>query len=279
MRRLRPLRLVALILVGLWTQPASARHASERRSVAVLEHRAGVTRAAHLAERMAAVLARASSLMVVDPKEARRRLPGELDAQVAACSGEPQCIAAIGSRIGVDEVILVGISHLGDTVLELQRVSVASRTIEGRTAEALPSDTEPNDAFLLAFLQRLLPPSDFRRFGEIRVHANVSGATILLDGAPKGKTPSSVRVEAPRRYQLTVSKKGFLDFHAVLDVQPDGVIEVNPTLQRRSGALPWYQRWWVWTIVGGVVAATATTLTIVFWPTSDTVPVYVRPGR
>jgi hypothetical protein len=272
------LALVASLLAGVAT-PAEARDG--RRRVAILEHRTGVTRAADLAARMAAVLARSAALEVVSPEEARRRLQGRLDALIARCAGDPPCVAHVGEKINVDEVILVGISQLGDVILALQRIGVRTRSVEGRIAEALSPGTEPGDEMLLGYLRRLLPPEDFRRYGGIRVKANVTGAEIALDGLVRGRTPlTTLQVEAPRRYQLTVRKPGFIDFNASLDVQPDGTVEVTPDLHRRPTALAWYQRWWVWGIAAAVAAGTATALALTLAPRgSHDITVWVDPNR
>jgi len=279
MRRLPLVGLLVAALLAAEQAPAAAR--TGRRRVAILEHRTGVTRAADLAARMAAVLARSAALEVVSPEEARRRLGGRLDAQIARCAGDPTCVAHVGEKIKVDEVILVGISQLGDVILALQRISVRTRSVEGRIAEAISPEAEPSDDLLLGYLRRLLPPDDFRRFGGIRVKASVSGAEVTLDGLLRGRTPlAMLRVEAPRRYQLKVRKSGYIDFDATLDVQPDGMVEVTPDLHRRPSALAWYQRWWVWGIAAAVAAGTATALALTLRPTaSQQVPIYVDPNR
>ena len=271
------LLVAAVVVTGALPAPASA-----RRRVAVVEHRAGVTRAANLAARMAGLLQRTAAVDVVDPTDARRRLAGRLDAQIARCGGDPRCVAEVGERLQVDEIILVGISQLGDVILAMQRIGVATRTVAARLAETLPPDAEPSDEALLGYLKRLLPAEVFRRYGAIRVRANIEGAEVELDGQLQGVTPLTMpSVEAPRRYQLKVRRPGYLDFTAALDVQPDGVVEVTPDLQRRSTELSWYQRWWVWGIAAAVLAGSATAIVLLLRPanTSQTVPIYLDPNR
>jgi hypothetical protein len=270
----------ALAVVALLGVLATAAPADARRRIAVVEHRAGVTRVADLAARLAALLQRATAVDVVDPNEARRRLGGRADALIAHCAGDAPCVAEIGDRLRVDEVILVGISQLGDVILAVQRIGVSTRSVAARLAEALPPDSEPSDEVLLGYLKRLFPKDMFRRFGAIQVRANVSGAAVELDGTVRGTTPlARLKVEAPRRYQLLVRKTGYLDFSAALDVQPDGVVEVRTELQRRTGELAWYQRWWVWGIAGAVIAGSATAMILALRPTSSTVPIILDPTR
>jgi hypothetical protein len=275
-------RLVVLVVAAALAGPAPARATERRRRVAVVEHRAGVTRAADLAARMAVLLRQTAAVDVLDPHEARRRLNGRLDALIARCGGDAHCVGEIGDRLKVDEVILVGISQLGDIILALQRIGVANRAVVSRIAEALPPETEPSDEALLGYLKRLLPAEVFRRYGAIQVKANVTGAEVDLDGTVRGTTPlGAIKVVAPRRYQLTVRKAGYLDFFAALDVQPDGLVEVRPDLQRRAGELAWYQRWWVWGIAGAVLAGSATALVLSLRPAAapQNVPIYLDPNR
>jgi len=62
-----------------------------------------------------------------------------------------------------------------------------------------------------------------------------------------------------------------------LDVVPEGTVEVTPSLSRASsGTKRWYERWWVWAIIGGVVAGSATTVAILTRPAPENVDAVVR---
>lgn len=239
---------------------ASASAEAGTRAVAVLEYRAGVTALPGLGDRLAAVLGRATSLQVVSPAEARRRLP-HVDEKLARCAGDARCVAGLGAKLGVEEVLLVGLSQLGDVVLALQRVVVAKAEVAAREAESLAPDASPSQGDLMRYLQALLPADDFVRFGEIRVSATPAGARVFLDGQPRGSLPlSPLRVRAPNQYTVRIAKDGFSDFTVKLDVPPEGVAEVHPTLQPLAEHPAWWRRWWVWAAAGGVVATTAIVL-------------------
>ncbi len=235
----------------------AGRAEAHARAIAVLEYRAGVTALPGLGDRLASVLGRATSLQVVGPAEARRRLP-RVDERVARCAGDPRCVADLGSKLAVQEVLLVGLSQLGDVVLALQRVVVADAQVAAREAESLAPRASPSDGDLMRYLQALLPAEDFVRFGEIRVSATPAGARVFLDGQPRGALPlSPLRVRAPSQYTVRVAKAGFSDFTVKLDVPPEGVVEVNPTLQPLAEPAAWWRRWWIWAAAGAVVATTA----------------------
>jgi hypothetical protein len=63
-------------------------------------------------------------------------------------------------------------------------------------------------------------------------------------------------VRAPQQYLVRVAKDGHQDFSARLEVPPDAVVEVNPSLPVLPPREAWYRKWWVWAAAGGVLAAT-----------------------
>lgn len=229
------------------------------RSVAVLEVRNDVAQAQDLAHRLVGALARNTSLQVVDAREGRRRFGMHLEAEVARCAGQPDCLAKIGQRLGVAEVLLLAVSQLGDVVLALQRIDVASRSVAGRVADSMPADQEADEARVLGWLQQLYPPETFKQYGHIRIHTDVSGAHVYLNASPRGQTPlrHPIRVLAPGHYRVLVEKAGYLPFQATLLVMPNTTVEVTASLSPQARSTPWYRRWYVWATLGAGVALAA----------------------
>ena len=156
------------------------------------------------------------------------------------------CLATVGAKVGVDEVILVGISELGDVILTMQRINVQARDVTSRIAESLAPDEAPTADQLGQYLARLLPASDFIRFGTIKIVAAQAGAAVTVGGQARGKTPiEPLRLRAPAAYDIKVEKPGFVAFRANVAVPADGEIEVHADLSRVGGATHWYQKWWV----------------------------------
>src|SRR5439155_15794704 len=140
-------------------------HAEEnRRTVAVLEYRAGAKGARDIGMRMARLLRETAAVNVIDLAEARRRIP-KVDAEVAKCGGEAMCVGAIGEQLGANEVLLVGVSQLGDVIIALQRIDAKRGEAGARLAESLPADKEITDEQALGWLRQLFPPETFNRFG------------------------------------------------------------------------------------------------------------------
>jgi PEGA domain-containing protein len=271
----RPLlAFLALVLAA----PASASGEERPRSVAVLEFRAGATGAHNLAARAAQLLRKATSHPVLDPDDARRIAGARIDDAVARCSGEPRCVSAIGQKLGADEVLLVGVSDLGDVIVAFQRVDSRSAAVTSRVADSLSRGSEPDDAALDAWLRRLYPREDFLRWGTLRVDADVAGAAVQVAGRSAGITPlPPLRLLAPQKLELRVAKPGYQDFVARVDLPADGEIAVRAVLVPRP-VPAWYTKPWVWAVVGGVVAAGVATAIIVAQPAPTSVPVTVQPG-
>ncbi len=274
-RRLAVIVAVACLLVGgpaLAKSKGKGKAKRSKRTIAVLEYRSGAVGAAEVGGRLAALLRTDTSHEIIDPDDARRVNP-KVDETVAKCGGEPECIAGIGRKLGADEVLLVGVTEIGDLILAIQRVDTRGGKVVGRVADSLAADVEPEDATLEGYLKRLLPPADFLRYGTIRVNASVKGATVLVNGTSRGVTPlDPLTVEAPATLDLRVAKSGYEDFKARIDVVPEGTVEVTPVLVKRAG--PWYSKWWIWA-VGGALVAGGVTAVILAQPEPSSVPVII----
>lgn len=248
--------LVLLVLLGGRVARAEDGGADPRRTVVVLAFRTGAADLPEIDRRLADILRARTSLEVIDAVDARRRYGNRLDGDVVGCRGEAACIAGIGGKLGAREVVLVGVSRFGDVILTLQRIDVQGKGVRGRIAEALAPDATPAQDTLLEYLQRVLPKSDFLRFGVLRIQANIAGAEVVIGGETRGRTPlAPLRLPAPERYDIRITKPGYTAFEAVTSVPPDGDVVVRATLAQAEKV--WYKRWWVWTLAGTALVSTA----------------------
>jgi hypothetical protein len=267
---------IAALAAGLGAAAEAPAEDARDRKVAVLEVRSGSTAAPQLGARLAQQLGRSTSLAVLSPDAARQAYGDKLDDDASRCVGQAGCIARIAHRLEVDEILLVGISELGDIIVTLQRIR-GDGEVAGRVAEAMPAGAMPGARDLDRFLRRVFPESDFERYGTIRVEANIKGAAVYVGEKKIGTTPlAPVQVLAPADYQVTVSKSGYSPFRAAIEVGPDSVVKVEPELvmlQRDA----WYKKWWVLAIAGGVTAAATVGAVILVTRDGGDVPVMVEP--
>lgn len=251
-------RLCQLLLLGLLTiattSSSNAETLSPKRKIAILEYRSGSSALPNLANRIADVMRKATSLTVLGPDQTRSVIGDGLDEAIVKCAGAADCLARIGQKASVTELVLVGISEFGGVIVTLQRINTRNANVAGRIADSLDAGLTPTDEQLVAYLSRLLPPSDFLQFGVIDIVANVAGASVSVGGQKRGITPlPALRVDAPATYDVKIEKSGYLPFRATIQVPPEGTVQVKAELALRTQRA-WYARWWVLAGAGVVVA-------------------------
>ncbi len=259
------------VLVGLLATTAVA-HANPdpKRKVAVLEYRAGSSAIPGIGKRLVAAMAKQTSIAVAGPDQTRLVYGERLDPMIVKCAGDALCISAVGEKVGAAEVILVGVSELGDVILTMQRIDVASQSVTSRVADSLAEGSTPTDEQLDAYLQRLLPSSDFRRFGVIDIVANLGGAAVTVGGQARGQTPiQPLTLPAPATYEVRIEKAGYVPYATRIALPPDGTIKVEAELSRR-GATAWYQHWYV--LAGATLLVAGAGTTAIYFATRDAGP-------
>jgi hypothetical protein len=245
---MRSLLIVALLAGVVHAEP------DPKRKVAVIEYRAGSSGLPGIATRIGAALGKGTSLGVIGPDQARSLYGDAIEQALVKCAGEADCVAKIGQKVGASEVILVGVSEMGDVILTMQRIDVRAGTVSGRVADSLAANAQPTEAQLDAYLTRLLPPSDFLRFGVIDIVASEAGAAVTVGGEARGVTPiQPLRLRAPAAYEIKVEKQGFVPFSTSVQLPADGVLKVRAPLQR-PGKDHWYTKWYVLVPTGIILA-------------------------
>ncbi len=247
---------IVLAWLGLTLSLAQA-DPNPKRKVAVVEYRAASSGLPGIATRIALALGKQTSLAIIGHDQTRVLYGDNVDQVLVKCAGDPECVAKIGQKVGAVEVILVGVSELGDVILTMQRIDVASHVVSGRIADSLAAGTQPSDSQLDQYLTRLLPPGDFLRFGVIDIVASEAGASVTVGGERRGLTPiQPLRLRAPASYEIKVEKTGFVPFTTQIALPADGELRVRAPLQR-PGKDTWYTRWYVLAGMGVVVAGAA----------------------
>jgi hypothetical protein len=225
-----------------------------RRKVVVIEYRAGSSALPKVVGELVAELSRHTSLQVLGPDQTKALYGEQLEQTIVRCGGEAECVAKIGAKVGAAEVVLVGISELGDVIMTMQRIDVRTRAVRARIAESLAADTTPTEDQLGYYLTKLLPPSDFLRFGVIAINASEPGALVTVGGEKRGLTPiDPLRLRAPARYPIRIEKDGFVPFTTTVQLPPDSELKVDAELSLRGGGTRWYEKWYVYAGLVGVI--------------------------
>ncbi len=272
----RALAMIVAFVVCVGIGGARATAAPDaKRKVIVLEYRAGSSALSGIAGRVVGALTKQTSLDVLGPDQARAEYGDHLEQSIVKCAGEADCIARIGAKVGAAEVVLVGVSELGDVILTMQRIDVADRSVRARVADSIPAGGHPSDEQLTQYLVKLLPPTDFVRFGVLDIVVSQVGAEVTVGGEKRGESPiEPLKLHAPAVYDIHVQKDGFLPWTASVKLPPDSELKLPVSLQRPGGRVAWYQHWYVLTAASLVVAGAAgATIYFVTQKTSDRVPV------
>lgn len=247
--------IAALLVPAMVASTVAHADPDPKRKVAVLEYRAGSSALPKIASKVVGALTGKTSLQVLGPDQARATYGDHLDHVLVKCAGETVCISKIGAKLAVAEVLLVGVSELGDVILTMQRIDVAGRAVVGRVADSLATGAVPDEPQIAGYATRLFPPSDFLRFGVIDIVANLAGAAVTVSGEPRGLTPlAALRLRAPESYDIRVEKTGYVPFTTRVALPPDGEIKVEAQLSRKAAGAAWYQHWYVLAAAGLIVA-------------------------
>ncbi len=101
----------------------------------------------------------------------------------------------------------------------------------------------------------------------MKIEANVSGATVAIDGKLAGTVPFDKDVPAGA-HEITVQAKGYKPFVRKVDIKAGRAMRIDVQLAavERPDTRPTvvtgddgvHTKWWFWTIIGVVVAGGAT---------------------
>jgi hypothetical protein len=165
---------------------------------------------------------------------------------VFSCSDEAAaCLAQAGKSLGAAKLIYGIIKRSGgDVVLTLKQVDTARGTIDGTTVENLakkkldPSALRALSGQWLARLSGAKPAGGGGTPGTLIVRSNVSGATVMLDGAEVGtlsRKTLSIEDVSPGKHEITVEKPGFGVSTQVFTIGAGQALPLTLTLLRGDG--------------------------------------------
>jgi hypothetical protein len=166
---------------------------------------------------------------------------------VFSCSDEaPACLAQAGKSLGAAKLIYGIIKRSGsDVVLTLKQVDTARGTIDGTSVESLskkkldPSALRALSGQWMARLNGAKPAGGGGGTpGTLIVRSNVSGATVMLDGAEVGTlTRKTLSIEdvSPGKHEITVEKPGFGVSTQVFTIGAGQALPLTLTLLRGDG--------------------------------------------
>jgi hypothetical protein len=207
------------------------------------------------------------------------------DPALRGCTGEPECLAGIGRKLGVSAIVAGSVGALGDSyVINLKLVDVATGKEIRRVEEPLSGSPDELIEAVRVAAYRLYAPA--RLIGSVAILADVAGADVYLDGKKLGRTPLAQPIGklSVGKHSLRITAAGYSDFIQDVDVRFQKTTQVVVRLVRakvvgpsgppgsgpvRDAPVPWYSSTWGYVGVG--VAAVAVGLLVGFALADDEV--------
>jgi TolB-like protein len=164
------------------------------------------------------------------------------------------CLAEIGGALGVEKLVVGHAGLVADSYLvSLRLIGVQSVNVDSRITESfqgLESQLLP----AVRHAGRRLLGIEATEPGALALNGSQAEAVVQLDNETVGALPiHPLEQQAPGRHTVRIVRTGFEDWRTDVYVEPGGVTTLWADLQETPPA--WYERWWVWAILGGVAIA------------------------
>lgn len=253
-------------LVGTSSRSAGVRPvvSAEGSKAAVLDlahYGASAELAANLTQLLSLELRRNQRLSVISRDEIMSMLSFEAEKQIIQCKDDVACLAEIGSALGVDYLITGGVGLLDDTfVIHLKLMDAARSEVLNRVSEAYRGPERDLGTAIRVAAQRLFGAEPVGR-GALRVAGEIEALEVIVDGDEPRRLEPGARLELDAgKHALTLSAPGYQSQTRELYVERGLVTQLVPELTELP--LPWYERWWVWGLVGTAAVSVTTAILI-----------------
>lgn len=204
--------------------------------------------AANLTQVLSSEIKRVDGASVISRDDIAAVLQLEATKSALGCD-DTSCLAELGGALGVEKLVVGNVGKLGDTkVVSLRLISVAGVKVDNRVSESFAG---PDDQLLGAVRHaaRKLLGLETKQQGGLGITSSEEGAEVFVDGDKRGKLPIKPVAGLPAGpHSVRVARSGFYDFNSDVYVDPGSNTLLWVELQQKP--LKWYQRWWVWTILG-----------------------------
>jgi len=196
---------------------------------------------------------------------------------IERCGDQPDCRLRIGEALGAQVLIFGHAASAGKdgALLDLEILDVGSACKIRKLSRSLMGSTERQQQSLGHSLTEVLFPE--RMVGCIDLEIKPKGAAVYLDGKlhiKNAKSKERLSDLHSGSHTLRISKAAHADFYAIVQVPYKDVtrlvVHMHPATGESAGdikpadpgaikpAYAWYERWWVWAVVGAVVAGGVT---------------------
>lgn len=221
---------------------------------------------ANLTDLLSLELKKFKGLGVVSRSEIESMLQYQTDKLILQCESDTSCLVEIGGALGVDYLVSGGVGKLGASyVLSLKLLDIHTALVSNRVSETFEGD-EAELARALRFAARNLLGRAPEGTGSLAIVANVDKGTVTVDGAKPADFPLAEKLLDVQvgKHGIDMGAEGYFRMYKETYVEPGRSTQLR--FELNAMPKPWYRQWWVWTVIGTVVAGGAVAI---IWAATD----------
>ena len=170
------------------------------------------------------------------------------------------CLVELGGALGVEMIAAGTVGKMGSAyVVSLRLISARVSRVDNVVTETFSGSEDQVILAVRRAARALLGINTAESRGTLVISVSEPGARIFMDGTPLGVSPlPPIPNLPPEQHAVQVSRDGFLEWQGDAYVEPGEATALWVKLEKRP--LRWFERWWVWTIMGVAGTAGAATL-------------------
>ncbi|MEQ9500961.1 MAG: PEGA domain-containing protein [Deltaproteobacteria bacterium] len=234
---------------------------------------------ANLTQLLSAAIKRVEGATVISRDDLVALLSLDKLNQMVGEDCDTSCVAELGGALGVDKLISGSVGTLGETYfISLRLIDPNEVKTDNRITESFKG-TEDQLIRAINHAARSLLGLEASSGGALVVTASQEAAEVYVDNERVGELPLPPIPDLKSgRHSVRLVKGGYFDWQQDAYVEPGDTTAVWAELERRPEQ--WYEKWWVWTAVGGavVVGLTATLIVANRAPENGRVDLLVESG-
>lgn len=174
--------------------------------------------------------------------------------QQLGCDDASSCLAEIGGALGVDKLVVGHAGLLGQNyVISLRLIDVRSVTVEQRVTDVFVGQPGELIRAVRQSARRMLGSTVAdEQPGMLSISSPQRKARVFVDGVQRGRVPlPPIGNLVADKHSVRLRHAGYQDWYSDVFITPGDTTALWVVMQEKPQH--WYQKWWVWTVVGSVL--------------------------
>ena len=195
---------------------------------------------------------------VISKTEIKAMLGYEYEKKTIGCEEDISCLAEIGGAMGVEYIVTGTLGKMEETyVLNLMMIKITDATVNNRVSVSWKGESSGLVELISPYIKFLIEKEKSSTYkGKIDILVNKPMANVIVDNKQLGKSPLKKQIELSiGKHSVHITKNGYIDFTKDIVIKKDISSILSVSLKDKPKILPWYKKWWIWTIAGTVVTS------------------------